>query len=119
MIFYFLLSIFIKNKPSCLSKDFNDQKYYIFDNKSKKKFRIFIIILPFIPIYFYIFINDIINDYKIKRIYINTIYNWDLSPIISIKLNHNNDYELGHLYSESSDYENTIKKGKYYFYSWK
>ena len=119
MIVYFLLYLIIKNKPSCQSKNFRETKYYFFNDESQKKFRIFIIIIPFIPIYFYIFINDIINDYKIKRIYINTIYNWDLSPIISIELTHKNDYELGHLYFETTNPNVEKIKGKLHFYSWK
>jgi hypothetical protein len=123
IIFYFLLFLITKNKRSCQSKDFRQTKYYFFNDESQKKFRIFMIILPFFIIYFYIFINDIINYYKVKKIYNHTIYNWALNPITSIGLSPKNDYELelGHLYLShlylrpSND---DLKKDAYYFYSW-
>ena len=108
IIFFFILSFVIKNKCSSFSDSSNDDKYYFFNNA--EKYRIFILSFPFIIIYFICFILDIINDTKIKKIYKNTIDNWDTSPIISIDINTENDYELGHILS---------KEKEFYFYSWK
>ena len=108
IIFFFILSFVIKNKCSAFSDSSNDDKYYFFNND--EKYRIFILSFPFIIIYFICFILDIINDTKIKKIYKNTIDNWDTSPIISIDINTENDYELGHILS---------KEKEFYFYSWK
>ena len=108
IIFFFILSFVIKNKCSAFSDSSNEDKYYFFNND--EKYRIFILSFPFIIIYFICFILDIINDTKIKKIYKNTIDNWDTSPIISIDINTENDYELGHILS---------KEKEFYFYSWK
>ena len=115
MIVYFLLFVLIKKKPSCQSKPYGDEKYNCFSNESKKRIRIYWLLLPFIPMYFFIFIKDIISDYHINQIYKSIIYNWELKPITSIEINSKQDYELGHVYLKKKYNDNT----NYYFYNWR
>jgi len=109
MIFFFLLSLFIKEKKcSAFDDEYKYDDYPFFNNE--KNYRIIMISLPFLLVYLICFILDIINDEKIKKIYKNTIDNWDTSPITSIEANPNGNYELGHI---------LLKKKEFYFYSWK
>ena len=66
--------------------------------------------LPLYIIYIVFFIVDIKNDNKIKTYYSYLKYNWETSPITSIELNSNKDYEIGKIIK---------KKGEYKFYGWK
>jgi len=109
IIFFFLLSLFIKDKKCNAFDDELENNDYPFFNKDKKS-RIVMLSLPLLLIYLICFILDIINDEKIKKIYKNTIDNWDTSPITSIEANPNGNYELGHI---------LLKQKEFYFYSWK
>jgi len=66
-------------------------------------------------IYIILFILELINDSKIKKIYNNMIYNWNSNPIKSIKSielieDKNEYYELAKI---------KTNKNNYSFYSWK
>ena len=63
-------------------------------------------------IYIILFILELINDSKIKKIYNNMIYNWNSNPIKSIELieDKNEYYELAKI---------KTNKNNYSFYSWK
>ena len=80
------------------------------ENDNSQQAKIFFVGFPFFIIYFICFILDIVNDAKIKKIYKNTIINWNTNPISSIEINTEKDYELGHIFSKE-------KESK--FYSWK
>ena len=109
IIFFLFLSLIIKEKVcSAFENKSNYDDYNCFNDK--KMGRVFILSLPFFIIYFIIFILDIINDEKIRKLYKNTIDNWDTSPIISVGQNPEQNYELGHIF---------LEKLKIYFYSWK
>ena len=109
IIFFLLLSLIIKEKECSVIEKYSKYDDYNCFNKEKMG-RIFILSLPFIIIYFIIFILDIINDEKIRKLYKNTIDNWDTNPIISIGQNPERNYELGHIF---------LKKMQIYFYNWK
>jgi len=104
-IFFFFLSLIIKDKCSCFSVRSNHDTY-----ACEQEPRILILTFPLYIIYFICFILDIVNDAKIKKIYRNTIYNWDTSPISSIEINPGKDYELGHIFTKDKEFR---------FHSWK
>ena len=113
MIFYFCLFLLTGNKWSYQRKNFGNEKYYFFNDTnelSKRKFRIYYLLFPFIMLYIATFILDIFNDIKIKKIYNNSFFNWELSPIKEIKLSDNETHEIAHILMKDKDY---------YFYSWK
>ena len=109
MIFYFVLFLLTREKKySCQKKNYGDEKYNFFDDK--RKFRIYYLLSPLILLYFIAFIFDIINDVKLKKIFNNTIDNWELSPITGIQLSNKRSYELAHIFLEDKNY---------LFYSWR
>ena len=109
IIFFLFLSLVVRNKKcSAFEGNSDNDDYNCFDKE--KMGRILMLSLPFIIIYFICFILDIINDEKIKKIYKNTIDNWDTNPIISIGKNSEQNYELGHIFLEKKEFN---------FYSWK
>ena len=110
MIFYFWLFILTNDYKK---KNFENYKYFFFNDTndvSKRKFRIYYLLFPFILLYIIAFIHDILNDIKVKKIYNSIIFNWELRPIKEINLNDNKNHEFAHIY---------LKDEKYYFYSWK
>lgn len=113
MLFFFIIYLIFPKKWSLQKKEFPDDKYYFFNDKngeSKIIYRIYILLFPFIVIYFVSFIFDCINDDHIRKVYKNTISNWAKNPITSISLSFQQGYEFGQMY---------LDKKKYSFYSWK
>lgn len=104
-IFFFLLSLFINKKCSAFEDNSNNDQYI-----SEEKSRIFYLTFPFFIIYVICFILDIVNDSKIKKIYKYIMANWEASPIFSIEISTEKEYELGHIYSKEKEFK---------FYSWK
>ena len=110
IIFFLFLSFVVRDKKcSAFDVSSNDDECNCFDI-NEEKWRVFIFFFPFLIIFIFCFILDIINDAKIKKIYKIIIENWDSSPIGSIEINSEKDYELGHIFS---------KEKKFSFYSWK
>ena len=113
MLFFFIFYLIFPKKWSLQKKEFSEDKFYFFnDTKGESKiiYRIYILLFPFIVIYFVSFIFDCINDDHIRKVYKNTINNWAKNPITSISLSYQKDYEFGQMY---------LDKKKYSFYSWK
>ena len=113
MLFFFIIFLIFPKKWSLQKKEFPEDKFYFFnDTKGESKiiYRIYILLFPFIVIYFVSFIFDCINDDHIRKVYKNTISNWAQNPITTISLSQQQDYEFGQMY---------LDKKKYSFYSWK
>jgi len=107
-IFFLFLSFIIKKKKCNACDAYLGSEESICDND--KKCTIYMASFPFLMIYLICLILDIINDVRIKKIYKNTIENWDSSPITSIEINSEKNYDLGHIFSKGKEI---------YFYSWK
>ena len=101
-LFFLLLSLC----ASCSNEDNSNNNEIKYSQKEK----LCSLGIPFFIIYFICFILDIVNDAKIKKIYKNTIDNWNSNPISSIEINTEKDYEFGHIFSKEKEYK---------FYSWK
>ena len=111
IIFFFILSLVVSDKCdkcSIFNAKSNSDEYSCCNDDAQC--RTFIFFFPFMIIYIFCFILDIINDAKIKKIFKNILANWDSSPISSIEINSEKDYIFGHIFS---------KEKKFYFYSWK
>ena len=82
IIIYNLLYIFLKNKI-----DSNDNAHY--NNINIK----LLLIFPLILYLLILRIFDLMNDWKIVKIYNNIYYNWNLNPIKSINLTKRNNFK--------------------------
>ena len=112
-IFITFISIFLfslKVKPCCCFEyyHFSGDKYLFLNTNIKG--RIYYLLVPILPIYFFVSIKDIVNDLKFMKNYDNIKHNWDTCPISLIEQTNLKNYEIGHLLT---------KESKYYFYSWK
>ena len=105
-IFITFVSIFIfslKVKSCCCGNYlFSNENYLFYD--TNRKGRIFYLLSPFLPIYIYISIINIKNDFKIQKHYQNIKYNWNTNPISSIEVDHLKQYEIGHIFTKEKDY---------------
>ena len=114
---YYILYMLFRNKPSgCSNRERDDYKKYMCLNCDCccEVDTIIISILLIIPVLLTLImfsVFDIINDFEIKKIYDNMIYNWETYPIKSISLSAKESYSFGKI--------RTNKTIRYTFYNWK
>ena len=86
-IFYFLYMRFAQ-KPSCYSCEESDCRDFDLDiSNSKDYICIYLLtLLPLLITYLVLAVYDIYNDKQIFDIYDNIVYNWNMTPIKSIKI---------------------------------
>ena len=113
---YYILYMIFPNKPSACSNQERDnyKKYMCLECNCCEIDTTNISILLFIPILLTLLmfsVFDIINDFEIKKIYNNMIYNWETYPIKSISLSAKESYSFGKI--------RTKKAIRYTFYNWK
>ena len=94
-VFLFIFSFFVKSCCCCEYYRFDTEKYLFFN--TNRKGRIFYLLTPFLPVYLYFSIKNVVKDFSFLKNYDNIKYNWNTNPITSIDLDHLKNYEIGHL----------------------
>lgn len=117
LIFYYLITLIFpkycedirsKRENSC---PLNTEKYPRFNNRVD--IRIIFLLIPVFPLYVAICVFNVLNDLEIRKLYTNTIQNWESSPIISIEETDLKTYEIGHIILNDTEKEEKIS-----FYAW-